>query len=1263
MTDHWILTWEAGPDAGGTTDLGHGPHIIGRAAGAAMRCDDPALEPHHLLIEISDEGAVLRQLTGRVPARVDGEPLGQSVIVDSAARVEVGCSVLLLARGGLTAPGHTTIPANLTPGSRGSVVMRRPRAAAEWNPDPIAVPPPQPEGGHTSGGVLPAFLALAGAGLIAVLFHQPMFLLFGAIGGFVAFGTWGGQRMGSVRRRRHETRVHRRQTDAYVNSVEAQRLDFVAHRQANDSTPASARRTVEALTADLWSRREHHADGFTVSLGVGAVAWTPTLDAAGHDDRGHGALATETSIPDLPIMTDIGATCRMAIRGDDGRARAAARSMMVQLAANCGPADVRFVVATNEPAGWRWLEGLPHATTGAETLAVVTEADLLETIVQFDVVPRPQLVVITDAPELLAARTSPLRRVVGERSCALVVLVDPDGGIPHVCTSLLDVSASTNGRWHADAALASLPVQVRCAGISERSARRLVNGLSGLIDPEDPVGGAAGIPHSVGLVSLLPSRTPAAIAAAWVAGGGDPPPRAIIGVAGDGVVDIDLERDGPHALMAGTTGAGKSELLRSLVAGLASASSPDHLTFVLIDYKGGSTFDACARLPHVVGVVTDLDDRLANRALRSLHAELRRCEQLLRAAGAADLAAYRRSVTAEVLPRLVVVIDEFAALVTEQPAFLHALVGIAQRGRSLGVHLILATQRPSGVISDDIRANTNLRLALRVQDATDAIDVVGDRAPATIPRGLAGRAVMRLGPREVLTFQTAHCTRPLADGGTELDLLVDAICDAAVLVGTRPARAPWLPPLPPLIALDPVKVAQGILGVVDDPDGQRTIPLGWDRSGGHLLLVGSAGSGVTSALALLGSVAATDDSGSHVYVIDGRGDPALAAFERSPRCGAVVRLHERERLIRLISRLGDEVARRVASPSGPRNPILVLIDGLDAVRGALDDPDSAAEFELLETILTLGPGNDVVIVGTTDRVNAVPSSVSAKCGQRWLFHLADPLDATGLGVAAADVPPAVPGRIFVSPLRLEAQLMFGTVPLPGIVSGLVPAPVECLPARVDATQLPTSGKRGEDSLLTIGLRFADGEACHIDVPDGEHALIIGPARSGRSTALQRLVMAWREMYPDGWWCTIAPRRTVLDEQHRHRSIDDVIDVVPANGRVLIAVDDAELVEDAGGALARLAAARPPGLLIIATGKPDSLRQSYGHWTGVIRRSRLGIVTAASNDLDGDLLGASIPRHLPIAVRPGLSWLVSDGEVELVQVAVDQLELAKTTAAR
>ncbi|HVE18066.1 MAG TPA: FtsK/SpoIIIE domain-containing protein, partial [Ilumatobacteraceae bacterium] len=950
---------------------------------------------------------------------------------------------------------------------------------------------------------------------------------------------------------------------------------------------------------------------------------------------------------------EIGATCRLAVRGAAEGTRSIARSIVVQLAANCGPADVRIVAVTTEPTRWKWLEQLPHGTTATGRVAVVTESELLETVAQFDVAPHPHLVVVTDTPHLLAARTSPLRRVVvADRSTALIVLVDADDGIPHVCTSLLDLSGRMNARWYADAALASLPVQARCAGISERSAARLVHCLSGLVDPEDPLGGAVGIPRDVSLLSLLASHQAPAIAALWVAAGADPLPRTVIGVASDGVVDIDLDRDGPHALMAGTTGAGKSELLRTLVVGLAAASSPDHLTFVLIDYKGGSTFDACARLPHVVGVVTDLDDHLANRALRSLHAELRRREQLLRAVGAADLAAYRRSATGNALPRLVVVIDEFAALVSEQPDFLHALVGIAQRGRSLGVHLILATQRPSGVISDDIRANTNMRLALRLHDTSDAIDVVGDATPAAIPRGLAGRAVMRLGPDEMLTFQTARCTTPLSGGGTELDVLVNAIRDACVLVGARSPASPWLAPLPQQLPVDKSSVAQGIIGLVDDPDRQRVEPLRWNRADGNLLLVGAAGSGVTSTLALLGTAAISDGSGSHLYVIDGRGDQALTILEGSAWCGGVVRLNERERVIRLINRVADELTRRIADPAAPRHPILVLIDGLDAARGSLDDFERAAESDKLEAILTLGPAHDVMMVCAIDRVAAVQSSVLARFAQRWVFHLTDPLDAVGLGVASADVPGSIPGRIFVTSTGLEAQLMVGQLPLSSPADGAVPAIVECFPAVLHASEIPPAEPCGDDSLLPIGLRFGDGHICNLDVPDGEHVLIVGPPRSGRSTALQRIVRAWAEANPDGWWRVVAPRRTLLDERHRHRSLAAIFDDIPPCGRVLIAVDDAELVDDIGGVLAALSASRRPGLMIVATGKPDSLRQSYGHWTGVVRRSRLGLVMAASSDLDGDLVGVVLPRRMPIPPRPGLVWLVSDGDAVLAQVAVD-----------
>jgi S-DNA-T family DNA segregation ATPase FtsK/SpoIIIE len=230
--------------------------------------------------------------------------------------------------------------------------------------------------------------------------------------------------------------------------------------------------------------------------------------------------------------------------------------------------------------------------------------------------------------------------------------------------------------------------------------------------------------------------------------------------------------------------------------------------------------------------------------------------------------------------------------------------------------------------------------------------------------------------------------------------------------------------------------------------------------------------------------------------------------------------------------------------------------------------------------------------------------------------------------------------------------MVGPLSLPVVAAGPNPSAVECLATVLTAGELPPALLRGDDSVLTIGRRFDDGRAAFLDVPDGEHVLVVGPARSGRSTALLRIVTSWRDAHPDGWWRIVSPRRSLFDGEHCSRSLEDFIADLPISGRVLIAVDDAELVDDVGGMMASLAASRRRGLLIVATGKPDSLRHTYGHWTGVVRRSRLGLVASAANDLDGDLLGAMLPRRAPITPRPGLMWLVSDGTFVLNQVAVD-----------
>ena len=517
------------------------------------------------------------------------------------------------------------------------------------------------------------------------------------------------------------------------------------------------------------------------------------------------------------------------------------------------------MIVTARTDEWSWADWLPHA---AAESSIVVSLDRVGDVVADE---RKATVVVTDAPAQLSTRTGPLRRLLDTTRAACIVVTPTSATVPAVCNRVLGLGANCLGHWRDPETLGESYVHL--AGISRSTAERAARRLAPLVDPEDLASRSTGLPRSVRLGDIG-SDDAGDIARRWTCAGPDPRVRATIGRSADGVVDIDLVRDGPHGLIAGTTGAGKSELLRTLVVSLAAEVSPDHLSFVLIDFKGGATFDTCARLPHTVGVVTDLDEGLAERALISLDAEIRRRERLLRAVCADDLTVYRRNAT-EALPRLVVIVDEFATLANELPDFLTALVGIAQRGRSLGVHLLLATQRPAGVVTDDIRANTSLRLALRVHDRSDALDVVADERPAAFPRGVPGRAALRLGPDELVVFQTASCTgsvrspatrltvdRPHECGvddstaPTELEVLVDSIIRAAAIAGVAEAHRPWLDPLPEVLDRSILPDDPSSIGLIDDPARQARRPLRWER--GNLLLVGAVGSGTTStAIALV----------------------------------------------------------------------------------------------------------------------------------------------------------------------------------------------------------------------------------------------------------------------------------------------------------------------------------------------------------------------------------------------------------------------------
>ena len=261
--------------------------------------------------------------------------------------------------------------------------------------------------------------------------------------------------------------------------------------------------------------------------------------------------------------------------------------------------------------------------------------------------------------------------------------------------------------------------------------------------------------------------------------------RAAVGAVAGGPLVLDLATLGPHAIVAGTTGSGKSEFLLAWIAALADGHPPDRVSFLLVDFKGGAAFEPVRGLPHVTGIVTDLDEGEAERAVLSLRAELRHREGVLRAERVRDISELAPHVD---LPRLVLVIDEFQAMIERFPELGAVVADVAARGRSLGVHLVLASQRPNGVVREQVTANCAIRVSLRVMQAADSIAVVGSDEAASIAPETPGRGVVDAGDGRPVLFQSARVDT------SSIDRLLRRSA------GLRAARRPWVGPLPDRIA-------------------------------------------------------------------------------------------------------------------------------------------------------------------------------------------------------------------------------------------------------------------------------------------------------------------------------------------------------------------------------------------------------------------------------------------------------------------------------
>lgn len=669
------------------------------------------------------------------------------------------------------------------------------------------------------------------------------------------------------------------------------------------------------------------------------------------------------------------------------------------------------------------------------------------------------------------------------------------------------------------------------------------------------------LPGASRLLDVLQLEPPTsdAITARWRMGGQST--TAVIGESYDGPFGIDMRRDGPHGLIAGTTGSGKSELLQTIVASLAVANTPENMTFVLVDYKGGSAFKDCVKLPHTVGMVTDLDAHLVERALESLGAELKRREHILAAADAKDIEDYqdlvRRDPSHASVPRLLIVIDEFASMVRDLPDFVTGLVNIAQRGRSLGIHLLLATQRPSGVVSPEIRANTNLRIALRVTDGGESSDVIDSPEAGHISKSTPGRAYVRLGHASLVPFQSgrvggrrpgaadpaalapwagpldwadlgrAALVKPKAEQReeeeiTDLKVLVDAVRDANRVLGIPQQHSPWLPALSETLLLDevpvpafaggPGKLAPAAYGVEDLPADQARRPVVVDfASFGHLLIGGAPRSGRSQILrTIAGSLARTHSAADvHLYGID-CGNGALNALTRLPHCGAVVGRNQTERVVRLIARLKGELTRRqdlladagfadigeqrAAVPEGERLPhIVVLLDRWEGWLPTLGEYDHGDLTDQLTAMMREGASVGLHMVMTGDR-QILSTRIGSLTEDKYGLRLADRSDFSLIGINARKIPEEIPpGRGYRNEHGTETQFALLTEDATGQGQAAALSAIGEAAAARDA-ELPRDRRPFRVDVLPTRITFAD--AWEMRDPDASRSKLWGLAGIG-----------------------------------------------------------------------------------------------------------------------------------------------------------------------
>jgi S-DNA-T family DNA segregation ATPase FtsK/SpoIIIE len=1198
-----------GPLSGSAFPLGDGRHVLGRDEQDDLSLPDGRISRQHAVITVAGDSVSIEDNSSSNGTFVNGERVSQSREIGGGAVVEVGSSLIQVA--------PRLPPPHVPDGSLWVDHNRPPRIGQSdtGNEYRLKAPPERVKTNAIQWGAvfLPIVLGLA----MAIGFHTWYMLTFALLSPAIIVWNRIAEKRSMGKMFTGGTERFQTDLDDLVRLMQSENEAETRSRHLDSPDPEALLEAVRTRNERLWQRRPVDAD--FLSLRVGWADQTSlhrvVIEEGGDQtlrDQAEDRLRPYSRVSAVPLSVELSGSGVIGVAGAHENVDGLVRWLVAQLSTLHSPRDLAIyaIVPPEEQLSWDWLRWLPqttgaqarvvHPLIGASTTQAVAITDALIQSIRSRQQRRRNGTGISSEPSVVALiygsavrDRATLSRVLTEGPEVGIHVIwaeETPSALPGECGAIVSIDdelAEATVTWTRTGATTRAG---GVDGVSVDLARDFAEGLAPIRDAS-AASITGGIPDRVDLPKTLGMAH--ANADDFVHRWSESPPglKARIGVSARGPYVLDLERDGPHGLIGGMTNSGKSELLQTLVLALTATYPPDRLNLLLIDYKGGTAFKDCVDLPHTVGLVTDLDDHLAERALTSLHAEIRRRERLLRDHGAKDLGEMSRLAPEATPPSLAIVVDEFYALATELPAFITGMVDVASRGRALGLHLILATQRPTdSVVSENIRANANLKIALRVADDQDSIGIVATQDAARIDKSLPGRAFIRTGHEELTEVQTAfagdntlesetsreiivaklgfggevedNLNRGLASNVPDVARLVAGMRQAAEGLGISPPRTPWLPPLKALVPLRDLEVDAGsdvaVLGLHDLPEEQAQQPWLYDVSAhGSMVVYGSGGTGKTTTLrTLVASLARNNPPRSlHVYGLD-FGSKGLAGLESLPQCGGIAFAGDNEKVLRLLSQLEKEISdrkdrfaaagasslsefRSLADPSAAR--IVVLLDSYGGFYSAMQEVDHGAPVERLTRILAEGRSVGVDMFITASRKAEVPGSVTGLVSSTLVLRMANSDEYLGLGIQGGSIPvSAPPGRGFVDG-NIETQVaVFGEdgsaaaqrmalVKLARQTKEVYPGQT-APPIRVLPNEVSIADFPIPESPLRpmIGLDDENVEPTAIDMSDNGF-LVVGPPRSGRTTTLATLSESIRSADPEIEVHLLAPRRTGLTD--------------------------------------------------------------------------------------------------------------------------------------